>query len=63
MHRRMVVTGLAAGLGLAAAPALAQDAKPEPPKLDLAKSDLPKLPADASVRQVTRVAGKTLAGG
>jgi carboxypeptidase C (cathepsin A) len=56
----MVVTALAAGLGLAAAPALAQEVKSEPPKLDLSKSDLPKLPPDASVKQVIRLGGRTL---
>jgi len=61
MHRRMVLTAaLAAGVS-AAVPAMAQD-KADPPKLDLPKdkTDLPPFPADASVKQVTRVAGKTL---
>jgi len=60
MHRRMVLTAaLAAGVS-AAVPAMAQD-KADPPKLDLPKdkTDLPPFPADASVKQVTRVAGKT----
>jgi len=61
MHRRGVLAAaFAAGVGVAV-PALAQDAKPDAPKLDLAKIDLPKLPPDASVKQTTRVAGKTLA--
>jgi carboxypeptidase C (cathepsin A) len=60
MHRRMVLAaGFAAGLG-AAVPALAQDARSDPPKLDVGKIDLPPFPADASVKQVTHVAGKTL---
>ncbi|WP_296600584.1 peptidase S10 [Phenylobacterium sp.] len=57
----MVLTAaLAAGVGVAV-PAFAQD-KADPPKLDLPKDkiDLPPFPADASVKQVTRVAGKTL---
>ncbi len=61
MHRRRVLTAaLAAGVG-AALPAFAQD-KADAPKLDLPKdkSDLPPFPADASVKQVTRVAGKAL---
>ncbi|MBU1376707.1 MAG: peptidase S10 [Alphaproteobacteria bacterium] len=59
MDRRMVLAAaFAAGVGVAV-PALAQD-KSDAPKLDLAKIDLPKLPPDASVKQVTRVAGKTL---
>ena len=55
----VLAAAFAAGVG-AAVPALAQD-KPEPPKLEPAKIDLPKFPADASVKQTTRVAGKTLA--
>jgi len=58
MHRRSVLAAaFAAGLG-AAVPALAQDA----PKLDAPKDkiDLPKFPEPASVKQTTRVAGKTL---
>jgi len=57
----MVLTAaLAAGVG-AAVPALAQD-KADPPKVDAAKDkiDLPPFPADASAKQVTHVAGKTL---
>lgn len=60
MHRRGVL-GAAFAVGVTAAvPALAQDPKTDPPKLDTAKIDLPKFPADASVKQFTRVAGKTL---
>jgi len=60
MHRRGVLAAaFAAGMS-AAVPALAEDAKPDAPKPDAAKIDLPKFPADASVKQTTRVAGKTL---
>lgn len=59
MHRRKVLAAaLAAGVGVAL-PALAQD-KADAPKLDLSKIDLPKLPADASVKQTIRLGGKTL---
>src|ERR1700761_5598672 len=60
------VAALALSFGLAAAaPAAAAD---DPPKADAAKKDdakksdidLPPFPADASVKQVTHVAGKTL---
>jgi len=64
MHRRGVLAAaFAAGVG-AALPALAEEGgKADPPKLDLPKdkTDLPPFPADASVKQVTHVAGKTLA--
>ena len=60
----MVAAALLAGLGLVlAGPASAQpEIKPPPAKTDDAKDkiDLPPLPADATVKQVTHVAGKTL---
>ncbi|MBU1376706.1 MAG: peptidase S10 [Alphaproteobacteria bacterium] len=60
MHRRSVLAAaFAIGVGTAL-PALAEDAKPDTPKPDAAKIDLPKFPAEASVKQTTRVAGKTL---
>ena len=59
MRRWIVAAALAAGLGFGL-PAATQDAKPDTPKADAAKSDLPPLPADASIKQVTHVAGKTL---
>ncbi len=51
-----LVAGLSCGL-----PAGAEDAKPDAAKTDAKdKIDLPPFPADASVKQVTHVAGKTL---
>jgi carboxypeptidase C (cathepsin A) len=55
----MVLSAAVAAGFSAAVPAFAQDAK-EPPKLEAAKLDLPPFPADASVKQTTRVGGKTL---
>ncbi|MBX3485080.1 peptidase S10 [Phenylobacterium sp.] len=60
MHRRGVVTGLAAGLGMAvASSALADDAKDGK---DAAKDkiDLPPFPADASAKQTMRLGARTL---
>jgi carboxypeptidase C (cathepsin A) len=54
---------VASAVTLAASPALAADAspvKPEAAAKDGDKPDLPPFPADASVKQVTHVAGKTL---
>jgi len=62
MHRRGVLAAaFAVGVG-AALPAMAEGAKADPPRLDLPKDkiDLPKFPEPASVKQTTRVAGKTL---
>src|SRR4051794_13109103 len=63
MLKLMQAAVLAAVLALGAAPlAVAAD---DPPKADAGKADkdkidLPPFPADASVKQVTHVAGKTL---
>ncbi|MBI1199447.1 MAG: peptidase S10 [Phenylobacterium sp.] len=63
MHRWMLAAAVAAGLSLnfAGAAALADD-KPAAAAKDEAKDkvDLPPFPADATVKQVTHVAGKTL---
>jgi carboxypeptidase C (cathepsin A) len=61
MRRLIVAAAFLAGLALAAAPAaLADDAKPAAKEEAKDKIDLPPFPADASVRQVTHVAGRTL---
>ena len=57
MRRWMLAAVLAVGL---VGSAQAQEPRIEPPKPDAAKIDLPPLPADASVKQTTRVAGKVL---
>jgi carboxypeptidase C (cathepsin A) len=61
MRRLMVAAALAAGLGLAGPAAWADEAKPDAAKAEAKdKIDLPPFPADASVKQVTHVAGKTV---
>jgi carboxypeptidase C (cathepsin A) len=61
MRRLMMAAAFAAGLSLVAAPAaFADDAKPAGKEEAKDKIDLPPFPADASVKQVTHVAGKTL---
>ncbi|WP_293903888.1 peptidase S10 [Phenylobacterium sp.] len=57
---KAAATALVVALGLSAPVAQAEDAKPDAPKADAARIDLPPFPADASVKQVTHVAGKTL---
>ena len=51
---------VAALTALAVAPAFSALAADDPPKADAAKIDLPAFPADATIKQVTHVAGKTL---
>ena len=67
MRKMIKVAGLAALLLFAAAPATAWAAEDPSAKSDAAKKDgdkdkieLPPFPADATVKQVTHVAGKTL---
>ena len=61
MRRLLVAAAFAVGLSFGL-PAAADDAKPDAPKADAAKDkiDLPPFPADATVKQVTHVAGKTV---
>jgi carboxypeptidase C (cathepsin A) len=63
MRILLVAAALAVGLSFGL-PAAADDAKPDAAKSEAAKDkdkiDLPPFPADATVKQVTHVAGKTL---